>query len=333
MLVTGASGFLGGALTKALILQGETVRILSRKTSNLSLLEGLPLDVVCGNLEDKQSLAPAVDGVNVVYHCAALATDWAPWEAFQAANVLGVRNLLEVAHEAGTVQRFLHVSTSDVYGYPVQVCDESHPITLTNMPYQRSKGLGENTAWEFARDTGLPLTVIRPVSIYGGGVTDFVAEIAELLFKRQMVLIDRGRHRAGLLYLDNAVEGIIQAAASPRTIGKAYNLRDESEETWGQYVLALANGLGVNPPWIRLPGGVSLFLGYAFEAIYGALRIRTRPLFTRHAVYVFMRDQGYPIARAQEDFGFRSNVCFDEGMRRTLAWLDSEEGRRAVPRT
>ncbi len=332
VLVTGASGFLGGALTTALVRKGEEVRILARKTSDLSYLANLPLDVAYGDLADRASMIPALEGIRVVYHCAGLATDWAPWKAFYQANVVGVQNVLGAIEEVGGMQRFLHISTSDVYGYPREACDEAHPITDVGLPYNRSKCLGEEAVWEWYRRTGIPTTIIRPVSIYGPRSKDFVAEIADLLLKRQMVLIDGGECPAGLLYVDNAAEGIIQAAESPRAVGQAYNLRDETNETWGLYVHALARGLGTSPPWIKLPGALALGLAAVSEAVYHALRIRSRPLLTRHAVYFLIRDQGYLIGKAQRDFGFRSRVTFTEGVELSLAWFQSEAGRAAAPR-
>jgi len=330
-LVTGASGFLGGALTQALVQRGEDVRILARKTSDLSSLENLPIDITYGDLEDQASLSSAVEGVRVVYHCAGLATDWAPWEAFYRTNVLGVQNLLAAVEEAGEVQRFLHISTSDVYGYPREACDETHPITDVGLPYNRSKCLGEQAVWDWYKKTGIPTSVIRPVSVYGPRSKDFVTEIADLLLKRQMVLIDGGECPAGLLYVDNAAEGIIQATESPHAVGQAYNLRDETNETWDEYIAALARGLGTDVPWIKLSGTLALGLAAISEAVYSVLHIQSRPLLTRHAVYVLIRNQGYLIGKAQRDFSFRSRVTFAEGVERSLAWFRSEAGMMAVP--
>jgi nucleoside-diphosphate-sugar epimerase len=145
-----------------------------------------------------------------------------------------------------------------------------------------------------------------------------------------MVLINHGQSHAGLLYIDNAVEGIIQAAVSPNAVGQAYNLRDESCESWREYVRALADGLHTPHPSIYLPSGLALGLARTLETFYSALHIRSRPLLTRHAVYLLFRDQGYPIAKAQHDFGFQSKVRFAEGIDRTVAWLDSEEGRNFI---
>jgi len=327
VLVTGASGFLGGALVKALVGKGDDgVRILARETSDLRHLVGLPIEVSYGDLEDKARLVRAVRGVRIVYHCAGLATDWAAWESFYRTNVLGVRNLLSTVGGLSDLERFVHISTSDVYGYPVEACDESHPIVPIDLPYARSKSLGEMAVWDWQSSTGLPVTVVRPVSIYGPRSRDFVAEIAELLLRKQMVLLDGGDCPAGLLYVDNAAEGIIQAAESPHTVGEAYNLRDETNESWGQYIQALAEGLGTSLPWIRLSGWVALKLAAVSEAVYRTLRIKSRPLLTRHAAYVFIRDQGYSVEKARRDFGFRSRVSFSEGVERSLAWFKSEFG-------
>ncbi len=324
ILVTGASGFLGGALAQALEQRGETVRILARKTSRLAILQDLPLEIVYGSLEERESLTPALRGVKTVYHCGGLSTDWAPWENFYHANVVGVKNMLDAALAAGTVERFLYISTTDVYGYPRQACDETHPITDVGLPYNRSKGQGEQAVWEVYHQTGLPVTILRPADIYGPRSQSFVVEIVDLLRQGQLPLFDGGRSHAGLLYIDNAVEAIIQAAASPHAIGQAYNLRDASDETWRVYFDALAAGLGLPAPRFSLPGGLALALARWFEIGARALRQKNRPLLTRHAIYLMIRDQGYPIAKAQRDFGFQSHISFAEGVARTIAWVKYE---------
>lgn len=330
VLVTGASGFLGGVLARRLRQGGEKVRILARLTSVLTHLDDLGLEVVTGTLEDKESLRPALEGVEVVYHCAAVSTDWAPWSTYHAANVLGVKNLLEATHEQGSAQRFLHVSTVDVYGYPEVPCEEDAPLRDVGLPYNRSKIQGEALVWEDHERTGLPVTVVRPCTLFGPRGKDFVVEIAALLQRRQMVLIDRGRSCAGLMYVDNCARAIIDAATSEGTVGKAYNLSDDLSVTWAEYVGALARGLGISGPSFNLPSGLALFIGRLSELVYGLLRVRQRPLMTRHAAYLLCRDQNYPIERARRDLGLRAKIHFEESIERCITWLDSEEGRQAT---
>ncbi|RMF24198.1 MAG: NAD-dependent epimerase/dehydratase family protein, partial [Deltaproteobacteria bacterium] len=164
VLVTGATGFLGGRLAEVLKERGERVRLLVRREG---ALDGRGYEVARGCLEDRDSLRRAVEGAHIVYHCAGLASDWAPWSEFLAVNVTGVRNLVDAAAEAGCVQRFVHVSTTDVYGYPRRPCDESYGFHDVGLPYNRSKGLGEQEVWRVHRQIGLPVTVVRPASIYG----------------------------------------------------------------------------------------------------------------------------------------------------------------------
>lgn len=332
VLVTGAGGFIGGHLARRLAERGHRVRVLVRPGSDRAAFEDTAADIAVGSLDDPESLRRATAGVRHVYNCAGRSADWGPWEDFRTANADGPRNIVEAAHHAGTVERVLHVSTTDVYGYPKRPCDETTPPKDIGLPYNRSKVLGERAVREAARRTGVPVTVVRPVSVYGPGSKDFVIEIAHLLLRKQMVHIRGGEVPAGLLYVGNAVDAMICAAASERTADRAYNLRDPEPTTWRRYVAALAEGLGVEPPRLNLPTPVATAVATVSEKLYGALNIRSRPVLTRHAVHLFDRDQSYPIDRAQQDFGFKSEVDFEEGVRRTVAWLNSPEGRRHVTR-
>ena len=332
VLVAGASGFIGGHLVRRLAERGHRVRALIREGSDQTGLADTPAQLHIGSLDDIESLRRATAGVRHVYNCTGKSADWGPWEEFQAANIDGSRNLVEAAHHAGTVERFLHVSTTDVYGYPSVPCDESTAPKDIGLPYNRSKVLGEQAVREAANHVGLPLTIVRPVSVYGPRSKDFVIEIATLLLKKQMVYISKGQVPAGLLYVTNAADAMIAACNSETAVGRAYNLRDPEQTTWREYIEALAAGLGVRPPTTNLPGPLATGVATASEVLYGALRIKSRPVLTRHAVRLLDRDQSYAIDRACADFGFKSEVGFDEGMRRTLAWLDSAEGRQYVAR-
>lgn len=332
VLVAGASGFIGGHLTRRLAEHGHRVRVLVRDGSDRSAFDGADVEIVTGDLADPDSLRRATAGVRHVYNCTGMSADWGPWEEFRGVNVDGSRRLAEAAHHAGTVERFLHVSTTDVYGYPATPCDESAPPRDIGLPYNRSKLLGERAVRETAERTGLPLTVVRPVSVYGPRSKDFVIEIATLLLAKQMVYIRRGDVPAGLVYVGNLVDGMIAACGSETAAGRTYNLRDADLTTWREYVEALAHGLGVKPPAVSLPTPLARGVATASEKLYGALRVKARPVLTRHAVHLFDRDQSYAIDRARDDFGFKSEVGFQEGMDLTLAWLNSPEGRKYVPR-
>jgi len=319
-LVTGGSGFLGSHLVKALVARGEEVQALVRSTSQTAHLESLGVALAYGDLGETQSLEAAAKGVERVYHCAALAADWGTWETFRAANVTGVRHLLEAAVEAG-VSKFVHVSTSDVYGHPDYPADESAPYRLRGWPYGDTKIAGEQLVWMYHRQHGLPVTVVRPVNIYGPRSTTFVVEIVELLKSGSMVHIGRGRKPAGLSYVTNVVDVMLRAADSKVSIGQAYNASDGSDVTWREYVNRLAEIVGVPSPRLVIPHRVAYLAGWAMEKTYSALQIKSRPLLTRMAAELFGTNQGFPIDKARQELGYEPEVDFDEGMRRVEAWL------------
>jgi nucleoside-diphosphate-sugar epimerase len=319
-LVTGGTGFLGSHLVEALLARGEEVRALARPTSETAHLERLGVELAHGDLGDAQSLRRAVGGVDRIYHCAALATDWGSWKAFREANVDGVRYLLDAAVETG-VTRFIHVSTTDVYGHPNRPVDETAPFRLRGWPYGDTKIEGERLVWASHARHGLPVTVVRPVNIYGPRSASFVIEIADLLRSGSMVHIGRGRNSAGLTYVTNVVDLMLLAADSEHSIGEAYNAGDGSDVTWRQYVDRLAQIVGVPGPRLVIPYRLAYLLGWSMEKAYGAARATSRPLLTRMAVELFGTDQGFPIQKARDQLGYEPAVPFEQGMRLVESWL------------
>jgi nucleoside-diphosphate-sugar epimerase len=229
--------------------------------------------------------------------------------------------LLTEALKQRQLQRFVHVSTTDVYGYPIIPCSETGEIRDVGLPYNRTKIQAEQAVWRASRQ-GLPVTIVRPATIYGPRGKAFVTDIADLLRSRQMAHIAGGRATGGFLYVDNTVSAMITAAQKANTEGQAYNLADGTAVTWNRYVTVLAEALGYRPPWIDLPYGFAMAIAGAMEAPYHWLKtLPGRPMLTRHAVLLLARDQEFPSDKARADFGFTSQISFEEGIARSAAWL------------
>lgn len=320
-LVTGASGFLGGHLAETLIDQGDEVFVLVRSTSNASHLSHLPVRPVVGDLSDVESLKCAIAPVTRVFHCAAASTDWAQWQTFLSSNVTGTKNLLAAARYAPLLERFVHVSTTDVYGYPAIPCEETHPTVDAGLPYNESKRLGELAVWEEHQAHALPITIVRPATIYGPRGRDFTAEIASLLRYRIMATIDHGAARGGFTYVQNVVDAMIQASVSPATLGQAYNLADATNATWADYIHLFAAGLGYPDPWIDLSFRNASLLSGLLEKVHTRLSLKGRPLLTQHAIRLLGIDQEFPSRKAKQHFGFAPAISLEEGIARSVAWV------------
>ena len=327
ILITGASGFVGRRMTEMLHGSGVALRLLLRDSSDLGSLDVTGCDIERCSLADAEGLARAMRGVRIVYNCAGRSSDWGSWAAFRAANVDGVANLLETALRAGTVARFVHVSTTDIYGYPEAPCDETRGFRDVALPYNRSKGAGDRLVLDFGRRTGLPVTIVRPATIFGPRSKDWVDELARLLIARRALTIGRGRSLAGLVYVDDVVDAMTSLAQTPSAVGEAFNVVDPTLVTWRSYFDAIADAIGA--PRARLDVGpkTAMMIGSICETAYRIMRVKSRPLFTRHVVYLLSRSQQYDSGKLSHTIPSFPRIGVARGLEMTAAWLRSGEWR------
>ncbi len=325
VLLTGATGFIGGHLAQRLVGEGREVRCLVRASSDTTLLDGLGVELAVGDLTDAPSLARAVAGCGAVVHCGALVSDWALPEEIAAINVAGTRDLAAAAVRA-SVRRFVHVSSTDVYGYPggAPVPETFAPTRFANW-YSQTKRDAEA---EVRNTPGLDGVILRPATVYGPRSTEVVGEIARAVARGQMVLVGGGRAVAGLCYVGNLADAVALALDHERAPGEAFNVSDGLEVTWREFVGDLAAGLDAPPPRWSLPYPLASALGVALEHGYRVLRrttkLTTPALLSRQAVQVLGRDQRFSNRKARELLGWEPRVGYRDGFAATLAWLRAE---------
>ena len=319
-LVTGATGLIGGNLVEALVVRGEGVRALVRPTSRTQRLVELGVEVRIGSLRDNATLAATAQGVDRIFHCAAVVRDWGTVPDFEEANVHGVRNMLAAATRA-KVSKFVFLSTSDVYGFPGQAVDETERPSPRGFPYSDTKVEAESLVWNHYRRVKLPVTVLRPATVYGPGAQLMVNTLVTGLQKRQITLIDEGEHIAGLTYVGNLVDALLLVADSEQSIGQAYNVSDGAKVTWAAYLNALADLAGVPRPSKSQPHWRAFALASLWESYYRLMGRNERPPITRLMVEWMGTDQDFAIDKIQRDLGYRPRVAFDEGIRYTGDWL------------
>ncbi|HEY1593824.1 MAG TPA: aminotransferase class III-fold pyridoxal phosphate-dependent enzyme [Thermoleophilaceae bacterium] len=327
-LVTGASGFIGGHLAQRLVEEGYQVRCLVRDTSDTSLLDKLEVEIAVGDLTSAASLARATDGCRYVLHCGALVSDWATTEEIERINVEGTRNLLSAA-AASSVERFVHFSSTDVYGYPGNAAiDESYSATRFRNWYAQTKLAAEAEVRQAERAHDLEAVILRPATVYGPRSKEVVGEIARAMRGGNMLLVDGGRAVAGLVYIDNLVDAALLALRHDAAPGQAFNASDGLDVTWKQFTDGLADGLGCKevrwsiPYWAANGIGFSLEHGYRF--LRRTTRLSTPPLLSRQAVQMLGRDQSFSNQKARELLGWEPRVDYAAGLDATLAWLKSE---------
>jgi nucleoside-diphosphate-sugar epimerase len=322
-LLTGATGFIGGHLARGLLDEGYRVRCLVRTTSDVSRLDGLDLELAYGDLTNGGSLISAATGCRFVLHCGALVSDWATIDEIKAINVAGTRNLLE-ASLAASVKRFVHFSSTDVYGYPGgHGIDETYrPARFANW-YSETKRAAED---EVRRVAGvLEAVILRPATVYGPHSEEVVGEMARAICAGRMLLVDHGRAVAGLVYVGNVVDAAVLALAHEAAAGQAFNLTDGLDVTWRAFLGDLAAGLERPAPSLSLPYGAAYLVAVSLESGYRLMRrttgLRTKPLLSRQAVHVLGRDQDFSNRNARQGLGWEPRMAYADGLAATLTWL------------
>ena len=325
-LVTGATGFIGGHLVQRLVEDGYQVRCLARDTSDTSLLEKLDVEIAPGDLTNAMSLARAATGCRYVFHCGALVSDWATPDEIAKINVEGTRALLQASADA-SVERLIHFSTTDVYGYPGgrEIEETCAPNGFRNWYSQTKRGAEE----EVRRAQGAMDTVIlRPATVYGPRSVEVVGAMAKAIRGGNMLLVDGGRAIAGLVYVDNLVDAALLALTSEAAAGQAFNASDGLDITWKQFTDGIAEGLGCSTVKWSLPywaaNGIGFSLEHGYRALRKTTRLTTQPLLSRQAVHVLGRDQDFSNRKARELLGWSPRVGYADGLGATVAWLKSD---------
>ncbi len=328
-LLTGATGFIGGHLAQRLVRDGHQVRCLVRETSDVALLESLDVELADGDLTAASSLARAVDGCRYVVHCGAMVTDWATADEVAQVNVEGTRSLLTAAADAGTVRRFVHLSSTDVYGHPGdREIEETYTARGFSNWYAQTKLAAESEVRRAVAGRELDAVILRPSTVYGPRSKEVVLEIARAIRGGNMVLIDDGRAIAGLCFVENLVDTALLAMQHPNLCGQTFNVTDGLDVTWRRFADDLAEGLGCRPArWslpYRLAEGIGFSLEYGYRALRATTGLRTRPLLSRQAVQVMGRDQSFSNRRAREQLSWEPRFDYAAGLRATLEWLQTE---------
>jgi 2-alkyl-3-oxoalkanoate reductase len=316
-LVSGATGFLGGHLAQVLHGLGYRVRILVHKRNRIDHLLELGMEIVEGDLLDPASLIRAAAGQSVVFHTAGKVTDWGPSAEYFQVNTEGTRNVIAACRENG-VGRLVHVSSLSVLGLPrtgeVITEEAPYPRSLPD-PYSASKKAAELLVRAANGAGGLATTVVRPGVIWGPGDITIVPRLADLLRRRQMILIGGGRNLLGLSHIESLARGLVLAAEAPRAAGQVYHMTDGEEITAREAVDALAAVMGVPEARFSLPYGVVYGVAALIE---GAARLagrQTPPRMTRYGVRLVACHCRYDIGRARRELGYQPEVTFREGIK------------------
>jgi len=328
ILVTGASGFIGQHLARALAAQGHQVRVLLRSSHIETCFNGATKPFL-GDLTHEESLRPAVEGVDLVYHLAAVRERWGlSYKTCYDINVEGTRYLLDAAAEQRA--RFVYCSSVGVLGYPGTLdVDESYPYCTkeSKYPYHHTKALAEQLTREYAQRGWLRAVVVRPLITYGpGDAFGVVTRLLVLLARGHFVPVGDGRNHVHLAYITDTVRGIILAGESEQADGQVYILPGTRPITVRELIAQACALLKQSVPRCHLPRLPSQTVTRLFKlmcAVQGQFGLQiwdNEPFLSRDKFDALMANQGFSGRRAAQDLGYRPAMDYADGLRLTVAW-------------
>ncbi|MEC7875977.1 MAG: hopanoid-associated sugar epimerase [Pseudomonadota bacterium] len=324
VLITGATGFLGSAVLRLLVNEGYNVRVLVRENANMRNLEKFDIEVIRGDLQNTDSLKPAVHSCDQLFHVAADYRLWVPNpEQMYKTNIDGTRNLIMAATNAG-VEKIVYTSSVATLGINEDgtPADEITPSSLEDMigTYKRSKFLAEQTVKGLITKKSCPVTIVNPstpVGPYDIKPTPTGKIILDTIRNRMPAYVETGLN---IVHVDDVAQGHLLAMEKGE-IGERYILGgdDMSLESIISY---LCNSENINPPKIKLPHNFILPIAWIMECI--AKFTGNEPLATIDGVRMSKKMMYFSSKKARRKLGYYSRPA-TEGLKDALEWFNKEK--------
>jgi nucleoside-diphosphate-sugar epimerase len=321
ILITGATGLLGGHLLQALQQRGEELRALVLPFENADTLLAQGVEVVRGDVTNVRTLAPALKDVEVVIHLAGMMGVNRPLADYRLVNVAGSENLYRVAQAAG-VRRFVHTSSHTVYGL-------GHGCFLTERdalkpdpdPYSITKTEGDRLIRRLMLESDMETVILRPGTFFGPGDHLHFARMAQRLKDGKGLIIGRGYNALPFCYVTDVAQGFLLAAYHDNAPGNVYNITNDRPLTQREIFNAIADDTGGKRPTRHLPY-LPIYYGSIAAEIFAGMT-HTKPVVTRLGALMFGSDNRHSVEKARRELGYEPKVDLREGIRLAAAWFNA----------
>ncbi len=319
ILVTGGSGFLGGAVVRRLVARGDTVRSLQRQDS--PALRELGVDIVRADLADRAAVAQAAKGCDAVIHIAAKTGVWGSQVDYYRANVLGTSNILD-ACLSNNIRRFVFTSTPSVIhaGGDIEGIDESAPLaTHFEIAYPATKAEAERLVIA-ANSSALATVSLRPHLIWGPNDPQLTARVLARGKAGRLRLVGKGLKLIDSVYIDNAVDAHILALdrifPGAPCAGKAYFITQGEPMPQRDLINGILKAGGLPPCQKSISPKTAYAVGAIMEIIWKVLRRQDEPMMTRFVAKQLSTAHWYNISAAKRDLGYEAQISVAQGLQR-----------------
>ncbi len=326
-LVTGGGGFLGLYIVEQLRAAGHEVRVFSR--GQYPALTALAVETQQGDLRDAKAVERACEGIDAVFHVAAVPGVWGSWEMYHSINTIGTLHVISGCRRFG-VQRLIYTSSPSVVfdGSDHINADESLPYpTKWLCHYPHSKALAEQAVLEANDANGLRTISLRPHLIWGPRDNHLIPRLIQKARVGQLRQVGRGDNVVSISYVENAAAAHVQAEESlrnsTRAAGRAYFINEPDAVNLWDWINLILKLAGLPPVTRQISATMAWSAGLVLETAFKVLGRQHDPPMTRFIAAQLSGSHSYRITAAQRDFGYRPLVTVAEGLRRMQLDLET----------
>ena len=319
-LVTGGGGFLGLYLVEQLLAAGHAVRVLAR--GEYPRLRELQVEQIRADIRDASAVSTACQQIDCVFHVAAVTGVWGPWSHFYSINTQGTLNVLAGCQAHG-VGRLVYTSSPSVVfdGRDHLQADESLPYPERYLCYYpQTKALAEQAVLQANGQGGLATTALRPHLIWGPRDNQLIPRLIQRARQGRLRQVGPGDNLISMAYVENVAAAHL-AAADRLTLdspvaGRAYFINEPQPVRLWDWINTLLGRAGLPPVKKKISRSLAYAIGVACETAWCLLRRRDEPPMTRFLALQLGQSHTYSIARAEQDFGYRSAISVETGLSR-----------------
>lgn len=330
ILITGGTGFLGGALVKRLnVFSEHDITVIGRNKDALDKLKSKSIKTIEGSLVDKNIVKEACKDKNYIFHCAALSSAWGKYKDFYESNVIGTKNLVHCALEDSSNERllkFVHVSSPSIYfnGNEALNVKEDYKFNNRNFInyYAKTKYLAELEVDSGVR-LGLKAITIRPRALFGVGDPSILPRLLEVN-KKFIPIVNNGKILMDITYIQNAVDSIICAAVSDdKFIGEKYNITNGENIYLIDLLENAFRKLNIKLNKKVIPISALNILANASELYYKNFSNK-EPKLSKYTLSLLSKNQTLDISKAIKDICYYPRVSINEGIEIYADWYNSQ---------
>jgi nucleoside-diphosphate-sugar epimerase len=318
VLLTGATGFTGSVLLRKIVESGVKVVAIARPCSNVESFKEFPIEWVRGDVFDPKVIEQAVEGVNYIFH---LATPYRNAKlsdhGFYQVHVESTQLLAKAALSQPHFKRFIQVSTVGVHSHIENPpADENYPFAPDDI-YQQTKAEAELWIREFAAQSDLPVTVVRPAAIYGPGDRRLL-KIFKMVHRQWIPLIGTGDHLYHLIHVNDLANFLIHTAIHPKALGEVFICGNQKAVRFQEMISIIEKHYRVAVKFIKIPASPVFAMADLCETICRPLKIDP-PLYRRRVAF-FTKDRSFDTSKMRNLLEFSPSYSNEQGLTETAQW-------------